>query len=210
MAARFPRCRKSGNCLTRHLEAGIFQGNVGDTRPLEVDYTKIRSDLDVYGEAGITNPTVPTVHPLAPDIPQFNVADPRILEWIELNSHECFPSSTLISMWPVGAGLGSDTDANAGYDERHLLAGVWQKPIEEIVPGDVVVSFDEDGNLVPGCVERLFRNVTQEFVRLSFDNSYDDLIATPGHRFLTETGDFMEIGHMLRLGGGNVRLVDSV
>ena len=34
-------------------------------------------------------------------------------------------------------------------------------------------------------------------------------ITTPGHRFLTETGDYMEIGHMLRLGGGNVRLVEQ-
>ena len=31
----------------------------------------------------------------------------------------------------------------------------------------------------------------------------------PGHRFMTETGDYMEIGHMLRLGGGNVPLVEQ-
>ena len=151
-----------------------------------------------------------------------------------VTGEECFPSGTSVSMWPVDAVLGSDTIGT--HDEKAVLSGIWQKPIEEILPGDLVVSFDAEGNLVPGRVDKLFRNTTQEFVRLSFDkpearggvtaegreqearkgaaltgkrDSHGDLVATPGHRFLTETGDFLEIGHMLRLGGGRVKLVDK-
>jgi hypothetical protein len=83
------------------------------------------------------------------------------------------------------------------------------KPISEITIGDRVLSYDKDGNLVESIVDKLFRNTTQEWISLSFDDGRDDLTATPGHRFLTETGDFMEIGHMVRLGGGSVRLVEK-
>ena len=58
-------------------------------------------------------------------------------------------------------------------------------------------------------MDKLFTNTTNAFIRLTFTDTRDDLITTPGHRFLTETGDYMEIGHMLRLGGGNVRVVEQ-
>ncbi len=83
------------------------------------------------------------------------------------------------------------------------------KPIETITQGDLVLTYDADGNPVPGRVTKLFTNTTSDFIRLSFPDGRDDLVATPGHRFLTETGDYMEIGHMLRLGGGKVRVVDA-
>ncbi|WP_417827116.1 hypothetical protein [Thalassospira povalilytica] len=83
-----------------------------------------------------------------------------------------------------------------------------EKLIEDIQIGDAVLTHSPDGAPVPGQVTKLFRNTTKEFVRLTFADR-DDLVATPGHRFLTETGDYLEIGHMLRLGGGSVRLVDS-
>ena len=89
------------------------------------------------------------------------------------------------------------------------LADHTTKPISEITIGDRVLSHDKDGNLVESIVDKLFRNTTQEWINLSFDDGRDDLVATPGHRFLTETGDFMEIGHMVRLGGGSVRLVEK-
>lgn len=94
-------------------------------------------------------------------------------------------------------------------DTPITLANGTTKLITDICVGDKVLSFDRAGNLVCGIVDKLFRNTTQEFVRLSFDDGRDDLVATPGHRFLAETGDFMEIGHMLRLGGGSVRLVET-
>ena len=99
---------------------------------------------------------------------------------------ECFPAATSISMWDGSV-----------------------KNIEDVKHGDQVLSFNDSGELVPGEVDKLFHNSTQEFVRLSFEDGRDNLVATPGHRFLTETGDFMEIGHMVRLGGGDVRLVET-
>lgn len=100
-------------------------------------------------------------------------------------AYRCFPAGTLITLW----------DGT-------------QKPIEEITTTDVVLSRNQNGAPVVGRVDKLLRNTTTEFIRLTFDDR-EDLVATPGHRFLTETGDYMEIGHMLRLGGGLVRLVDS-
>ena len=108
----------------------------------------------------------------------------RVLDFSE-ESNQCFPAGTPISLWN-----GSN------------------KPIEEITVEDVVVSYDADNNLVPGRVSNLQHNTTQEFVRLTFEDGRDDLVATPGHHFLSETGDFMEIGHMIQLGGGTVRLTD--
>ena len=105
---------------------------------------------------------------------------------IVLLSQQCFPAQTPIT-----------------------LANQTTKPISEITIGDRILSYDKDGNLVEGVVDKLFRNTTQEWINLSFNDGRDDLVATPGHRFLTETGDFMEIGHMVRLGGGNVRLVEK-
>ncbi|MCF6446097.1 Hint domain-containing protein [Nereida sp. MMG025] len=97
----------------------------------------------------------------------------------------CFPSGTRITL----------TDGTT-------------KPIERITQSDRVLSHDTQGNPTAGIVTKLFTNTTSEFIRLSFGDGRDDLVATPGHRFLTETGDYMEIGHMLRLGGGTVRVVD--
>ncbi len=99
---------------------------------------------------------------------------------------QCFPSGTPIRLWNGTT-----------------------KPIEAITQSDIVLTHDAQGNPVPGIVDKLFTNTTQEFVRLTFADGRDDLVATPGHRFLTETGDYMEIGHMLRLGGGTVRLTDT-
>lgn len=103
----------------------------------------------------------------------------------EVEVDQCFPAGTPIT----------------------LIDGT-TKPIEAITQSDVVLSHDADGNPVAGAVDKLFTNTTSDFIRLSFADGRDDLVATPGHRFLTETGDYMEIGQMLRLGGGVVRVVD--
>ena len=89
-----------------------------------------------------------------------------------------------------------------------MLADGNQKPIETITQSDVVLTYDASGNAVAGIVDKLFTNTISEFYRLTFTDGRDDLIATAGHRFLTETGDYLEIGHMLRLGGGATRVVD--
>lgn len=101
------------------------------------------------------------------------------------DTDECFPAKTPIQMWAGG-----------------------EKFIEDILVSDLVLSHDADGNAVAGVVDKLFTNTTSEFAVLSFADGRDDLISTLGHRYQTETGDYMEIGQMLRLGGGTARLVD--
>ncbi|MDD9910961.1 MAG: hypothetical protein OXR62_14880 [Ahrensia sp.] len=70
---------------------------------------------------------------------------------------ECFLAGTPIDMWP-----GADGKA-------------WQKPIEDIRPDDWVVSYDEDGKLVPGRVSRTMQNRVKHILDVH------GLMMTPGH-----------------------------
>ncbi|WP_193778279.1 AHH domain-containing protein, partial [Pseudovibrio sp. Ad37] len=101
----------------------------------------------------------------------FNSDDLSVLEKVNLFPDRCFPKGTLIAMWD-----GS------------------QKPIEKITVTDQVLAFDAEGNRQPGAVTHLFRNTTHEWLQLSFEDGRAPLLVTPGHRFLTETGDYIEIG----------------
>lgn len=85
----------------------------------------------------------------------------------------CFLSGTSISMWPLDLSLGLGADGR--YDEQAVLAKVWQKPIEEVAPDDRVLSFDNNGDLKPGTVTRLFRNEAK--IILDFFGTF----VTPGH-----------------------------
>ena len=76
-----------------------------------------------------------------------------------------------------------------------------EKPISEIVAGDVVLSFDASGTLVPGRVTQLLPNVTDTFLRLS-----NGTVVTPGHRYLRPDGSFMEIAEIV---AGDGRVVDQ-
>jgi len=160
-------------------------------------YTMARSDTDpmewgqlftATGAVRISTLPIALFIPDLRDVPLIDMSDAPSTwqEFIDALEAMCFPPSTLITM----------------------IDGT-QKHIKDIIIGDEVLSFKKDGNLVEGIVDKLFRNTTQEWINLSFDDGRDDLTATPGHRFLTETGDFMEIGHMVRLGGGSVRLVEK-
>ena len=104
---------------------------------------------------------------------------------------DCFPAGTLIK---VG---GDDTVS-----------------IENIRPDMLVSSFSEQDNLGRGALDtkpviRLYTSVTQEFIRLDFEDGRAPLHVTPGHVFLDETGGFSKIGNLVRLGGGNARIVDE-
>lgn len=81
----------------------------------------------------------------------------------------CFPAGTLITL----------TDGSC-------------KPIEAIARGDVVMSFDGTGTLVPGRVTQLLANVTDTWLELS-----NGTVVTPGHRFLRPDGSFAEIGEIV-------------
>lgn len=108
------------------------------------------------------------------------------LEKLNLFPTKCFASGTLITMW----------DGT-------------QKPIECVTVTDKILAFDEAGNKQPGIVTRLFKNTTQEWLKLDFEDNRAPITVTPGHRFMTETGDYLEIEHIVRLGNGQVRLVDK-
>jgi len=122
---------------------------------------------------------------------------------------ECFPAETPIDMWPTGPSIKPNADGL--YDETLVLSKVWKKPIEDITPEDTVLSYDKDGNLQPGKVVHLYRNTADTLIRLSNEQGGKpfDLVTTPGHVFLDETGGFTKIGDLLRLGGNSARLIDA-
>lgn len=86
---------------------------------------------------------------------------------------ECFGSDTPIDMWPLDPSL--KPGSGGVYDQGKVCSKIWQKPIELIEVGDIVVSFDEDGNLVPGPVTRTFQNDAK--ILLNFHGTR----VTPGH-----------------------------
>ncbi|WP_411892842.1 calcium-binding protein [Yoonia sp. SDW83-1] len=88
------------------------------------------------------------------------------------------------------------------------------KDITGIKIGDIVAAFHSEhsecnGKFEERRVTRLYENVTQELVRLKFPDGRDDLVTTPGHAFLDETGSFTKIGDLVRLGGGKARVIDQ-
>ncbi len=136
----------------------------------------------------------PSAYRIPVSLSELQAKIPPFSQWDSIGSDydspyslfECFPAGTLISLFDGST-----------------------KKIEAISIEDRVLTFNSDGEQVAGHVDKLFKNTTKEFISINFVDGRDDLVTTPGHRFLTETGDYMEVGHMLRLGGGQVRLVDA-
>ncbi|WP_255731679.1 hypothetical protein [Phaeobacter sp. B1627] len=85
----------------------------------------------------------------------------------------CFGGETPIDMWPVDPRL--KPGSTGIYDQDEVRAKVWKKPIELIEVGDIVVSFDDNDNLVPGPVTRTFQNAAK--ILLDFHGTR----VTPGH-----------------------------
>lgn len=86
---------------------------------------------------------------------------------------QCFGREVPIDMWPLDPDLKPGPDGI--YDQDEVRAKVWKKPIELIRVGDIVVSFDENDNLVPGPVTRTFANNAK--ILLNFHGTR----VTPGH-----------------------------
>ena len=106
---------------------------------------------------------------------------------------ECFPATTLISV--------SLTET---------------RPISDIRVGDTVLAFDPSadlgrGALVPRKVVRLYRNTTEEWVKLTWAEGGEqrELVATPGHHFLDRFGNFPTIEEMLENGKATVVLASG-
>ena len=90
------------------------------------------------------------------------------------------------------------------------------RPISDIRVGDTVLAFDPAadlgrGALVPRKVVRLYRNTTEEWVKLTWakDGEAKELIATPGHHFLGRFGSFPTIEEMLENGRATVALASG-
>jgi hypothetical protein len=97
------------------------------------------------------------------------------------NAPRCFPANTPI-----------------------LLPDHSEKPISDIRVGDAVLAYDGFGALAPRKVSRLYRNVTTEWLELSFADAAGQpqtLTVTPGHRFLNEHGRFERIEDIARRSG---------
>ncbi|MEM8839333.1 MAG: Hint domain-containing protein [Pseudomonadota bacterium] len=88
-------------------------------------------------------------------------AQDRITEAARKLNSECFLAGTPISM-PDGS----------------------TKPIEEIAPGDFILSYDKDGELVSGRVTRSFQNRSKHILDLF------GLMTTPGHVTYCADGKF--------------------
>ncbi|MFV0334081.1 MAG: hypothetical protein ACK5JR_08440 [Tropicimonas sp.] len=102
---------------------------------------------------------------------RFSIHPQNGLEIIESNS--CFGPEVPIDMWPLDPDL--KPGPNGIYDQDEVRAKIWKKPIELIRVGDIVVSFDENDNLVPGPVTRTFENSAK--ILLKFHGTR----VTPGH-----------------------------
>ena len=87
--------------------------------------------------------------------------DVEATQWFVSQFAGCFLAGTPISMW----------DGT-------------EKPIEQVKPGDIVVSYDKDGNLVPGRVSRTKTNRVKHILDVF------GLMVTPGHVTLCGDGKF--------------------
>jgi hypothetical protein len=109
-----------------------------------------------------------------------------------LDEH-CFPAGTLVSL-PNGS----------------------VRLIEAIGLGDVVAAFEHSGDLgrgvlVQGRVVHLYRSITTEWIKLTWDEDGEtrELVSTPGHHFLDQFGQFPTIEAMLKNGSATVVLASG-
>lgn len=95
---------------------------------------------------------------------------------------QCFLSDTLIQMWPLDASMQPRADGT--YDEELVLSQVWEKPISEITPGDLVVSYDDKGRIRPGPVVSTMENQATHIL------DFWGTGTTPGHAYFCAGGRF--------------------
>jgi hypothetical protein len=107
------------------------------------------------------------------------LTDVELLPYVEAiqtvaDAHEeCFGPEVPIDMWPLDPSFKPGPDGL--FDQEEVRSKIWRKPIELIRAGDLVVSFDGDGNLVPGPVSRTMTNDVK--ILLDFFGTR----VTPGH-----------------------------
>ncbi|MGO6829808.1 hypothetical protein ACC786_20835 [Rhizobium ruizarguesonis] len=116
-----------------------------------------------------------------------------LLLTITPNDVKCFPGSTPVQ-----------------------ISALESRAISDLRIGDIVLAFDPGvdvgrGQLAPRRVMRLFRNVTTEWVKLSWAEAGEqrELVSTPGHHFLDRFGNFLPIQEMIESGRATVILVSG-
>ncbi|MDI7184518.1 polymorphic toxin-type HINT domain-containing protein [Leptospira santarosai] len=79
-----------------------------------------------------------------------------------------------------------------------VLTGTGLKAIDRVKIGDEVLAFNpETKDQSLKSVVRLFRNETQEVVKINFGDG-EEVVTTPGHRFFTETRGFVLAGDLTK------------
>lgn len=88
--------------------------------------------------------------------------------------------------------------------------------ISSLREGDFVLAYSADeseivGQIVEKRVTRTYRNATKEWIKLTWleNSQHKELVATPGHRFLDEFGQFRRIGNMIQNGRATVVLASG-
>ncbi|MES0864870.1 hypothetical protein ABLN87_21175 [Ruegeria sp. SCPT10] len=94
----------------------------------------------------------------------------------------CFVAQTPIQMWPTDPSVKPRDDGS--YDEELVLSKVWEKPINEIRAGDLVVAYDERGRLAPKPVTRTMTNTAKHIL------DFWGTGVTPGHAYFCADGEF--------------------
>lgn len=94
----------------------------------------------------------------------------------------CFLGDTPIQMWPLNPSI--QPHADGSFDEQKVFPQIWQKPISEVQPGDIVVSYDERGRLAPKPVVRTMVNSVAHIL------DFWGTGTTPGHAYYCADGIF--------------------
>lgn len=135
--------------------------------PGDADYPNVKVEFTIYDSQGaiISQGASSTGDPQRAAEMAAGLA-PRVYP-------QCFGSEVPIDMWPLDPDLKRGPDGI--YDQDEVRAKIWKKPTEMIRAGDLVVSFDEKDNLVPGQVTRTM--TTEAKILLNFHGTR----VTPGH-----------------------------
>lgn len=99
------------------------------------------------------------------------LSDRDLINILTSTEGNCFVAGTEISVWPREYVTEFEESNSVDGDKRKTF----QVPIEKIAPGDVVVSFDAIGNLVPRKVTRTFRKEVKTIL------DFFGTGVTPGH-----------------------------
>lgn len=196
---------------------GVEAGQLGASAIIHSEPGRLSSGLSDYNFISVLPDGRIYKHEYTPSVNQ---------KYIDVNIYPLSPDGKIIGP-PIKTSIGDPIIAArmaAGlephiwddnyWNDKCFAAGTRIKsacggetPIEDICAKNLVLAFDPSvdagrGALVPRRVTRVFRNITREWVILSwFENGEThELTCTPGHHFLDEFGNFPTIADILKRG----------